>query len=162
VLKEAGREHPHLPESIEGHRERFGRAPELLAGDRGLYSKEGEEVAKRAGIRRMALPQSGRLTKKRKEYEEQPCFSSGPSRSGPVWRDALVSCAGGTVSRAASNTEKKAWAGGSGGESWYTTSPRLRERNLLERFVNPEVPPEDAPALTGVHCPRLRTFRTAN
>jgi IS5 family transposase len=75
VLKEAGREHPHLPESIEeGHRERFGRAPELLAGDRGLYSKVGEEVAKRAGIRRVALPQSGRLTKKRKEYEEQPCF----------------------------------------------------------------------------------------
>ena len=74
VLKEAGREHPHLPESIEGHRERFGRAPELLAGDRGLYSKEGEEVAKRAGIRRVALPQSGRLTKKRKEYEEQPWF----------------------------------------------------------------------------------------
>jgi IS5 family transposase len=30
VLSEAGREHPHLPESIEGHRERFGRAPELL------------------------------------------------------------------------------------------------------------------------------------
>jgi IS5 family transposase len=45
VLKEAGREHPHLPESIEGHRERFGHAPELLAGDRGLYSKEGEEIA---------------------------------------------------------------------------------------------------------------------
>src|SRR5215204_7058365 len=74
VLKEAGREHPHLPESIEGHRERFGRAPELLAGDRGLYSKEGEEAAKKAGIRRVALPQSGPLTKKRKEYEEQPWF----------------------------------------------------------------------------------------
>jgi IS5 family transposase len=74
VLKEAGREHPHLPESIEAHRERFGRAPELLTGDRGLYSKEGEETAKRAGIRRVALPQSGRLTKKRKDYEEQPWF----------------------------------------------------------------------------------------
>jgi transposase, IS5 family len=74
VLSEAGREHPHLPESIEGHRERFGRAPELLAGDRGLYSKEGEEAAKRAGIRRVALPQSGRLTKKRKEYEGQRWF----------------------------------------------------------------------------------------
>src|SRR5215217_8562423 len=54
--------------------ERFGRAPELLAGDRGLYSKEGEEAAKKAGIRRVALPQSGPLTKKRKEYEEQPWF----------------------------------------------------------------------------------------
>jgi IS5 family transposase len=97
VLKEAGREHPHLPESIEGHRERFGRAPELLAGDRGLYSKEGEEAAKRAGIRRVALPQSGRLTKKRKEYEEQPWFSSGPSRSGPAWKDASAYSGGSTL-----------------------------------------------------------------
>ena len=74
VLSEAGREHPHLPESIEGHRERFGRAPELLTADRGLYSKANEEAAKKAGIRRVALPQSGRPTKKRKEYEQQRWF----------------------------------------------------------------------------------------
>jgi transposase, IS5 family len=74
VLCEAGREHPHLPESIEGHRERFGRAPELLTADRGLYSKANEQSAKKAGIRRVALPQSGRPTKKRKEYEGQRWF----------------------------------------------------------------------------------------
>jgi len=74
VLSEAGREHPHLPESIEGHRERFGRAPELLTADRGLYSKANEEAAEKAGVRRVALPQSGRPTKKRKEYEQQRWF----------------------------------------------------------------------------------------
>jgi transposase, IS5 family len=74
VLSEAGREHPHLPESIEGHRELFGKAPELLSADRGLYSKANEEAAKKAGIRRVALPQSGRPTKKRKEYERQRWF----------------------------------------------------------------------------------------
>jgi transposase, IS5 family len=74
VLSEAGREHPHLPESIEGHRERFGKAPELLTADRGLYSKANEQAAKKAGIRRVALPQSGRPTKKRKEYERQRWF----------------------------------------------------------------------------------------
>jgi IS5 family transposase len=74
VLSEAGREHPHLPQSIDGHLQRFSRAPELLTADRGLYSMEGEEAAKRAGIRRVALPQSGRLTNKRKEYEQQPWF----------------------------------------------------------------------------------------
>jgi IS5 family transposase len=74
VLSKAGREHPHLPESIEGHRERFGRAPELLTADRGLYSKANEQTAKKAGIRRVALPQSGRPTKKRKEYEKQRWF----------------------------------------------------------------------------------------
>jgi hypothetical protein len=59
-------EHPHLPESMEAHRERFGKAPELLTADRGLYSKADEEVAKKAGIRRVALPQSGRPTKEAK------------------------------------------------------------------------------------------------
>jgi transposase, IS5 family len=63
VLEEARREHPHLPESIDGHRRRFGRAPELLTADCGHYSKEGEETAKRAGIRRVTLPQSSSLTK---------------------------------------------------------------------------------------------------
>jgi IS5 family transposase len=74
VLSEAGREHPHLPKSIEAHRERFGKAPDLLAADRGLYSKANEQSAEKAGIRRVALPQSGRLTKKRKEYEGQRWF----------------------------------------------------------------------------------------
>jgi transposase, IS5 family len=74
VLSEAGREHPHLPESIEAHRERFGRAPELLSADRGLYSKTGKQSPKKAGIRRVALPQSTRATKKRKEYEKQRWF----------------------------------------------------------------------------------------
>src|ERR671912_3034037 len=74
VLSESGREHPHLPERIEGHRERFGKAPDLLAADRGLYSKANEQSAKKAGIRRVALPQSGRLTNKRKEYEGQRWF----------------------------------------------------------------------------------------
>jgi IS5 family transposase len=74
VLSEAGREHPHLPKSIEGHQERFGRVPELLTADRGLYSKANEDIAKKTGIRRVALPQSGRPTKKRKEYEEQRWF----------------------------------------------------------------------------------------
>jgi IS5 family transposase len=33
ILEEVGREHPHLPASLEAHQERFGRAPYLLAGD---------------------------------------------------------------------------------------------------------------------------------
>ena len=74
VLSEVGREHPRLPESIKGHHERFGRMPELLTADRGLYSKANEETAKEVGIRRVALPQSGRPTKKRKEYEQQRWF----------------------------------------------------------------------------------------
>jgi len=36
LMEEVGREHPHLPASLEAHREHFGRAPELLAADRGF------------------------------------------------------------------------------------------------------------------------------
>lgn len=45
-----------------------------MTADRGLYSKANEETAKEAGIRRVALSQSARLTKKRKEYEGQRWF----------------------------------------------------------------------------------------
>jgi transposase, IS5 family len=31
ILEEIGREHPHLPASLEAHQEHFGRAPYLLA-----------------------------------------------------------------------------------------------------------------------------------
>jgi transposase, IS5 family len=34
ILEEVGREHPHLPASLEAHQEHFRRAPQLLAADR--------------------------------------------------------------------------------------------------------------------------------
>jgi transposase, IS5 family len=42
--------------------------------NRGLYSKANEQSAEKAGIRRVALPHSGQLSKKRKEYEGQRWF----------------------------------------------------------------------------------------
>src|SRR5215208_5519855 len=124
VLKEAGREHPHLPESIEGHRERFGRAPELLAGDRGLYSKEGEEAAKKAGIRRVALPQSGPLTKKRKEYEEQPWFKRAFAfRAGVEGRISVLRRKY-ALERCLYHGEDVGWDDGWAGGWWCITWPR--------------------------------------
>jgi IS5 family transposase len=112
VLSEAGREHPHLPESIEGHRERFGRAPDLLTGDRGLYSKEGEEAAKKAGIRRVALPQSGRPTKKRKEYEEQRWFKRAFAFRAGIEGRISVLRRGYALERCLYHMVRKAWDGG--------------------------------------------------
>jgi transposase, IS5 family len=77
ILEDVGREHPHLPESIEAHRRSFGRVPELLAGDRGLYSVENERVAHQAGIKRVVLPKSGRASKERQRYEKQRWFRRG-------------------------------------------------------------------------------------
>jgi IS5 family transposase len=77
VLEEVGREHPHLPASLEAHREHFGGAPELLAGDRGLYSAENERLAQEAGVKRIVLPKSGRLSHEREQHEKQRWFKWG-------------------------------------------------------------------------------------
>ena len=77
ILEEIGREHPHLPTSLEAHREHFGRAPHLLAGDRGLYSTENERLAREAGVKRIVLPKSGKPSEKRKRHEKQRWFRRG-------------------------------------------------------------------------------------
>ncbi len=77
ILEEVGREHPHLPASLEAHQEHFGRAPELLAGDRGLYSAENEKTAQQAGVKRVVLPKNGKPSEKRKHYENQRWFRRG-------------------------------------------------------------------------------------
>jgi transposase, IS5 family len=77
VLKEAGLDHPHLKESLSGHRARFGQAPDLLAGDRGLYTAANEELARQVGVKRIVLPQTGRRSRHRQEHERQPWFRRG-------------------------------------------------------------------------------------
>jgi transposase, IS5 family len=77
VLEEVGREHPHLPASLEAHQEHFGGAPELLAGDRGLYSAENERLAQEAGVKRIVLPKSGPLSHEREQHEKQRWFRRG-------------------------------------------------------------------------------------
>lgn len=77
VLSESGSEHSELPESLKAHHKRFGRAPYLLAGDRGLYSVENEKTAQQAGVKRVLLPKSGKLSEKRKQHEKQRWFRRG-------------------------------------------------------------------------------------
>jgi IS5 family transposase len=77
LLSETSSERSHLPESLGAHRQRFGRAPFLLAGDRGLYSAENEETARQADVERVVLPKSGKLSEKRKRYEKQRWFRRG-------------------------------------------------------------------------------------
>ena len=77
VLEEVGREHPHLPTSLEAHQRCFGHAPTLLAGDRGLYSAENERLAQEAGVKRIVLPKSGRLSQEREQHEKQRWFRRG-------------------------------------------------------------------------------------
>jgi transposase, IS5 family len=77
VLAHSGSERSELPESLRAHQERFGRAPFLLAGDRGLYSAENEQTARRSGVKRVVLPKSGKPSEKRKHHERQRWFKQG-------------------------------------------------------------------------------------
>src|SRR5215210_1134796 len=72
-----GLDHPELPASLEAHQQRFGRPPNLLAGDRGVFSPENEELAQQLKIKQIVLPKSGRVTKERKAHERQGWFRRG-------------------------------------------------------------------------------------
>ncbi|MDQ3856513.1 MAG: ISNCY family transposase, partial [Chloroflexota bacterium] len=57
--------------SLEALPMRFGRVPDLLAGDRGVYSPVNERLATEAGVRRVVLPKGGRVSLERREHERQ-------------------------------------------------------------------------------------------
>jgi IS5 family transposase len=72
-----GLDHPELPASLEAHQQRFGRPPNLLAGDRGVFSEENEKLARELGIKQVVLPKAGRVSKARQAYERQRWFRRG-------------------------------------------------------------------------------------
>src|SRR4051794_22906165 len=63
ILGDVGLEHPHFVASLDAHQERFGHPPDVVAGDRGLYSPENEDRARERGVRRVVLPKVGRAAR---------------------------------------------------------------------------------------------------
>lgn len=72
-----GQDQPYLKDSLEDHRRHFGRAPDLLAADRGMSSAENERLAREAGVKRIALPQVGRASAERRAREKERWFRRG-------------------------------------------------------------------------------------
>jgi IS5 family transposase len=60
--------------SLAHHQERFGHAPDLLAGDRGFHSTANEQAAHEAGVTRVALPKPGVNGAERRTQERQGWF----------------------------------------------------------------------------------------
>jgi IS5 family transposase len=73
----AGADAPSLADSFAGHKERFGRAPWLVAGARGVATPDTEALAKKEGGNRVVLPQKGNLSAQRRRYEPQRWFRRG-------------------------------------------------------------------------------------
>jgi len=74
VLPEAGPDYLHLEDSLDGHRQRFGGPPVMLAGDRGVFSPANERLAQQAGVKQVALPVAGKATAVQQERERTPWF----------------------------------------------------------------------------------------
>ena len=67
--------------ALDRHRQIFGRAPDLAAGDKGFSSAANEQAARTRGVRRVVLPFRGRKSVARRAYERQRWF-----RRGQCWR----------------------------------------------------------------------------
>jgi IS5 family transposase len=77
VQGEPGQDYAYLKGSLAGHRERFGKAPVLLAADRGVSSPDNEVLAREAGVRRVVIPYAGKAPPERLKQERERWFVRG-------------------------------------------------------------------------------------
>jgi len=72
-----GQDQPYLADALANHKDRFDRAPDLLAADRGLASAANERLAREAGLKQVALPHVGKPPPGRAEEERGRRFKRG-------------------------------------------------------------------------------------
>jgi len=76
-ILEQPHEHGQAVEAVTHHRRVFGRAPRLVAGDRGVHSADTEEVLTSAGVKLVAIPASGKLSEERQALEHTRRWKRG-------------------------------------------------------------------------------------
>lgn len=72
-----GTDQPYLEAALDRHQERFGKAPVLLAADRGVSSPENERLATARGVKRVVLPATGKVAAARRAQERERWFRRG-------------------------------------------------------------------------------------
>src|SRR6516165_531826 len=78
VLEQAGgQDQPYLGDALANHERQFGRAPALLAADRGMASAANERLALEAGVKHVALPHVGKAPPGRRAEERGRRFRRG-------------------------------------------------------------------------------------
>lgn len=60
--------------ALEHHQSCFGRAPEMATADRGFFSARNEREAQKLGVKKVAIPAPGRLSRKRAQHQKQRWF----------------------------------------------------------------------------------------
>ncbi len=66
-----------LEPALENHKLVFGKPPELVSADRGVYSPENESKCERMGVLQACLPKPGRKSAEREAHERQKWFRRG-------------------------------------------------------------------------------------
>jgi IS5 family transposase len=74
ILEGNAGDEAQLRPALEDHLRLFGRAPELVAADRNVHSKENERLAKELGVKKVCLPKAGNKSAEREEHERQGWF----------------------------------------------------------------------------------------
>lgn len=67
--------------AVEVHEQRLDRVPELVAGDAGFYSAQGETEAQEMGVKRISIPNHSTKSAERRRHQKQRWF-----RKGQKWR----------------------------------------------------------------------------
>ena len=60
--------------AIEEHKKTFGRAPRMATADRGYFSAANVNKAKEGGVKRVAVPGRGRLSRERSKLQKERWF----------------------------------------------------------------------------------------
>jgi IS5 family transposase len=66
-----------FPETLDKHKELFGKPPDMAAADRGYWSPGNKEYAEKAGVKNISLPKKGKLNQQEKEFQNTPRFKKG-------------------------------------------------------------------------------------
>ena len=77
-------EHGQATEAVAHHYALFEHPPNLVTGDRGVHSADTQERLTAAGVKRVAIPASGKLSEERKAKERTRAF-----RRGYRWRAGI-------------------------------------------------------------------------
>jgi transposase, IS5 family len=77
-------EHGQAVEAVAHHLALFEHPPGLVSGDRGVHSPETEAKLKEAGVKRVTIPASGKLSEERQALEQ-----SRPWKRGSRWRAGI-------------------------------------------------------------------------
>jgi IS5 family transposase len=70
-----------LVPAVQIHEQRLDRAPELVAGDAGFYSAQGEAEVQNMGVKRVSIPNHSTKSPERRRHQKRRWF-----RKGQKWR----------------------------------------------------------------------------